>query len=102
MERVADTEILGCRWQKPIVNISLRVPGMVFLLRWASENDVTRLLASLQPFDPDAVASHPCFQKKKEIRASRASGANPQLPAVPLAWFRSGSVSLRLGLDSDK
>lgn len=65
MERTADTEILGCRWQKRIVNISLRVPGMVFLLRWASENDVTRLLASLQPFDPDAVGSHLCFQKLK-------------------------------------
>lgn len=75
MERTADTEILGCRWQKRIVNISLRVPGMVFLLRWASENDVTRLLASLQPFDPDAAGSHLCFQKKK----GKSGQAEPRL-----------------------
>lgn len=94
MDRTADIEILGCHWQKRIVNILLRVPGMVFLLRWGSENYVAHLLASLQLFDLDMVCTASCFQeKKREIQTTRASGAIPQLPAVLLACFRSGSVS---------
>lgn len=86
MERRADTEILGCGWQKPIVNISLRVPGMVLLLCWGSENDATCLLASLQPFDPDLVDGHLCFQERKKGNPGK------QLSAVLLACFSSASV----------
>lgn len=93
MDRTAGTKLLGCHWQKCIVNIVLQVPGMVFLLCWGSENYAAPLFASLQPFDLDVVYSQLCFQKKREIQATRASGATPQLPAVLLACFRSGAAS---------
>lgn len=61
MDRAADMEILGCHWQKRIVNILLRVPGKVFLRRRASENYVARLLTSLQPFNLDVMNTNLCF-----------------------------------------
>lgn len=93
MDRTADTEILGCHLQKRIVNILLRVPGMVLPLRWVSENHAARVPASPRPFDRDGGWVRPSLLagRKREFRTT--SAVTSLLPAPLLACLRSGSGS---------
>lgn len=85
MDRTVDTEILGCHLQKRIVNILLRVPGMVLPLRCVSENRAARVPASPRLFDRDGGWVQPSLSagRKQEVRAT--SAVTSLLPAPLLA-----------------